>query len=249
MGNLGGITLKEVIVFQTQLMMGAQFGRITKMDASQDDLIIACLRMGWNDAFRHTSENTKEGEHSILELEEKEWRKNHKEEYDDFICGKILNEPVVLDTYKKFVTQKTTAGKIQIIENKWNDLKKLFRVYKTISGDKQLCFGHFQKMFNIATKLYVCLYVCKQELGICADKFDSEIIKNIQYADCPIDSIILKKLSEQTNTNYNNQKWSKYGTANHKTENYKEIQETISSLDVTDKKSKLYYDFIAWKQA
>ena len=59
MENFGGITLDEVIVFQTQIMMGAQFGRIKKKKAMQEDIIIACLRMGWNDAFRHTSENTK----------------------------------------------------------------------------------------------------------------------------------------------------------------------------------------------
>ena len=64
MENFGGITLDEVIVFQTQIMMGAQFGRIKKEKALQEDIIIACLRMGWNDAFRHTSENTKKEEHN-----------------------------------------------------------------------------------------------------------------------------------------------------------------------------------------
>ena len=43
--NLGGITMKEVITFQTQVMMGAQFGRIASKQATKEDLLIACLRM------------------------------------------------------------------------------------------------------------------------------------------------------------------------------------------------------------
>ena len=60
MESFGGITLSDVIIFQTQIMMGAQFGRIKNPDASQNDILVACLRMGWNDAFRHTSENVKQ---------------------------------------------------------------------------------------------------------------------------------------------------------------------------------------------
>jgi hypothetical protein len=61
----GGVTAKDVIVFQTKIMMGAQFGRIVwareqeseNIGNRQNEILIACLRIGWNDAFRHTSEN------------------------------------------------------------------------------------------------------------------------------------------------------------------------------------------------
>lgn len=59
----GGVTAKDVIVFQTKIMMGAQFGRIVwarehkeiNLENSQNEILAACLRIGWNDAFRHTS--------------------------------------------------------------------------------------------------------------------------------------------------------------------------------------------------
>ena len=61
----GGVTAKDVIVFQTKIMMGAQFGRIVwarehksaSLGNRQNEILVACLRIGWNDAFRHTSEN------------------------------------------------------------------------------------------------------------------------------------------------------------------------------------------------
>ena len=59
----GGVGAKEVIVFQTKILMGAQFGRIMwakehkteSLCNSQKEILIACLRNGWSDAFRHTS--------------------------------------------------------------------------------------------------------------------------------------------------------------------------------------------------
>lgn len=259
MENFGGITLDEVIVFQTQIMMGSQFGRIKKENATQEDIIIACLRMGWNDAFRHTSENTKKEDcnknkkdwPSILELSEKEWRTNkeHSKDYDDFICGNILNQNIVLDTFKNFVCSQSTKTKIDCINNNFTDLKTLFQEYKNTDGDKQLCFGHFQKMFNIAIKLYICLYICRENLKIEDGLFDEEIIKNIKYADCPIDSIILEKLSKETGQDYRTHKWSKYGTFKHPVEHYKNVQTSISEIDKIKGKCNLYYDFSAWKQS
>lgn len=243
--NLGGITLKEVVTFQTQLMMGAQFGRVVNEDASADDLIIACLRMGWNDAFRHTSENVKDGKLSVLEKEENKWRKSHEAPYDDFICGNILNKPVLLDTFKAFAGADTTADKIKAIEDNYTGLENLFSRYKRTDGDRALCFGHFQKMFNIAIKLYVCLYLCHQWLDIAEDLFLQEILDHIDNADCPVDSIILGKLASKTGEKvYTGHKWSKYGTPDHPTANYQAVQDEISRLDA----NRLHYDFVAWKR-
>lgn len=246
--NLGGITLKEVITFQTQIMLGAQFGRISREETTEKDLMIACLRMGWNDAFRHTSKNKKTGKLAILVEKELEWRKDHKAPYDDYICGEILGQETVLNAFAAFYSARSTESKVQAIEKHYPALEALIGQYKETGGDKALCFGHFQKMFNIAVKLYACLYVCRQELDLNERLFCSEILENLQNADCPIDSIILKKLAIQTeNKEYADHKWSKYGTTEHPQSNYQKVQGEISKA-VPDGKSRLYYDFIAWKQ-
>lgn len=252
--SFGGITKKEVVVFQTQIMMGSQFGRIKKAQ-NIEDIIIACLRIGWNDAFRHTSENKKKEGYSILEEEEKKWRKQkngkeklHEEEYDDFICGNIINE--IVDVFVYYACSTSTDGKIKVVGQGFERLTEIFSKYKETEGKYQLCFGHFQKMFNMALKLYVCLYLCRDDLGISENLFAQHIINNIQNADCPIDSIILDKLSEETtNKEYIlEHKWSKYGTKSYPVEKYKKVQKTISELESVQGKSNLYYDFIAWRQ-
>ena len=84
--NIGGVQLKDVITFQTQIMMGTQFTRV-KNAKNANDIIIACLRLGWNDAFRHTSENVKEGNKTVLELKSAYWNHEHREKYDEYICS------------------------------------------------------------------------------------------------------------------------------------------------------------------
>ena len=252
--SFGGITKKEVIVIQSHIMMGSQFGRVKKAK-NIEDIIIACLRIGWNDAFRHTSENVKKEGHSILEEEEKKWRKKkngkvkvHEEEHDDFICGNIINE--IVDVFICYACATSTDGKIEVAGKEFERLKGIFCNYKETEGKYQLCFGHFQKMFNIALKLYACLYLCRDDLEISENLFEEQIINNIQNADCPIDSIILDKLSEETkNKEYIlDHKWSKYGTKSYPVEKYNKVQKTISELESVQGKSNLYYDFIAWRQ-
>lgn len=258
MANLGGITLKEVITFQTQIMLGSQFGRVVAENATKDDLLIACLRMGWNDAFRHTSRNTKQALPgkakkdwpSILAWSETQWRQNgaHPAPHDDFICGKILNTQVVLSTFLAFSQAKSTEEKVLCIQRNFEALKVLFAPFKEVDDSQQpLCFGHFQKMFNIATKLYVCLYLCRDYLEFPHNKFYPEVIDNLQHADCPIDSIILNQVSKVSHTNYTNHKWSQYG-GKYPLEAYTAVQDTIANLDDVGENSNLYYDFIAWKQ-
>ncbi len=247
--NLGGITMKEVITFQTQVMMGAQFGRIASKQATKEDLLIACLRMGWNDAFRHTSKNTTKDNVVVLEQEESLWRNDgHKEPHDDFICSDILNKPVLLNTFVEFASATSTEDKVKIVESNYAALENHFAPYKEITGDKRLCFGHFQKMFNIAIKLYVCLYMCREWLDLDEKLFQTDVLDNIQNADCPIDSIILENLASDTgNKEYTTHKWSKYGTDKHPQSNYKKVQDEISKA-VPSGNSRLYYDFVAWNR-
>lgn len=253
--EFGGVEFKDVISFQTKIMLGAQFGRV-KNAGNKDDIVIACLRVGWNDAFRHTSENKKvkdengkEKSKSVLEIKSIEWQKKHNEDHADFICDEILNNDVLLETFYAFTKATSTEAKIAAIESQFPDLKALFKPYKKTEGDKQLCFGHFQKMFNIAIKVYLCIYMCKYYLGIKSTLFDDDIINNLKNADCPVDSIILNKLSkETTKKEYTNYKWSKFGTEKHKIDQYREVQQEISGLNKQKGKSNLYYDFVSWNK-
>ena len=245
--SLGGIELKDVITFQTKIMMGAQFGRVKKAQ-KQEDIIVACLRLGWNDAFRHTSENVKEDSKTKLEIESQKRKKKHKDVYDDYICS-LLIEDEFLKIFRDYALATDTKEKRKCINERLESLTKQLGTVKKIEGDKKLCFGHFQKLFNIALKLYLCLYMCKDYLEIADGLFDKDIIRNIHKADCPIDSIILDRLKEDTgNKEYSSYKWSKFGTEAFSDELYEKVQENISQLECVKGKSNLYYDFIAWKE-
>ena len=124
--ELGGVTIKEVIVFQTQVMMGAQFGRV-KARRTKDDLLIACLRMGWNDAFRHTSENVMISEKKSV-IDERNAAYKGAPEYDDVICCEILNQPVFLKTFKAYATAKTTEDKVTVVQDRFEELQDLRRL-------------------------------------------------------------------------------------------------------------------------
>ena len=253
---IGGVEFKDVISFQTRVMFGAQFGRVTHAK-KQKDIIIACLRVGWNDAFRHTSENviakaTKQSKKtkSVLELKNEEWKKTHKNDYDDFICCEILNSEVLLGVFEGFAKAPSTDEKIKAIQSKEEGLKELFKPYKQTEGEKRLCFGHFQKMFNIALKMYLCLYMCREYLEIDDSLFEGEIIDNLKNADCPVDSIILNSLSKDSGKKeYEKMKWSKFGTENHLIDQYAQVQHEISEMNCVREKSNLYYDFFSWNKA
>ena len=64
----GGITLAHVLAFQIRIMMGNQYERLVEgmRTGCKVQPVIACLRLGWNDAFRHTSENTDEAIEQML---------------------------------------------------------------------------------------------------------------------------------------------------------------------------------------
>lgn len=263
--NIGGVELKHVITFQTQLMMGAQFGRIIEAkkkakeegakDEIRDELLVACLRMGWNDAFRHTSENV-----ANLEEEIKKHNKDSKAEYDDYFCTILKND----DLLTIFHNYACDESKADYLVSKCNELDEIIGKVKLTNGNHALCFGHYQKMFNIALKLYLCLYLCRDFLELGLELFYGDIIKALNYADCPVDSIILNRIDEKAgigleeyksynNNKYRNKKfssvvWSKIGKAENSTiESYKNIQAAVKMLNNDDNKSNLYFDFAEWK--
>ena len=57
--SYGGIEFEHVWAYQIKCMMANQYDRLIEAIANNkpDDIIAVCLRLGWNDAFKHVSEN------------------------------------------------------------------------------------------------------------------------------------------------------------------------------------------------
>lgn len=268
----GGVTAKDIIVFQTKIMMGAQFGRIVwardhksePLGNRQNEILVACLRIGWNDAFRHTSENeegindTKESKGAVSTYKKQEeyeitllklYRGNITEkkataDFDDYF-SEIVKK--LLDVFCEYA--KAPTKKHLIIDSHWAEIEDCFRCVKKLNGDKKLSFGHIQKMFNIAIKLYLCLFVCREELDLDDNIFVADIVNNFANADCPLDSIILGKLEQvemQKNgigatytTKYDGYTWSQLNSSD-----YSDIQDSIKNESGGN--SNLWFDFDNW---
>lgn len=268
----GGVTAKDIIVFQTKIMMGAQFGRIVwardhksePLGNRQNEILVACLRIGWNDAFRHTSENeegindTKESKGAVSTYKKQEeyeitllklYRGNITEkkataDFDDYF-SEIVKK--LLDVFCEYA--KAPTKKHLIIDSHWAEIEDCFRGVKKLNGDKKLSFGHIQKMFNIAIKLYLCLFVCREELDLDDNIFVADIVNNFANADCPLDSIILGKLEQvemQKNgigatytTKYDGYTWSQLNSSD-----YSDIQDSIKNESGGN--SNLWFDFDNW---
>ena len=271
----GGVTAKDIIVFQSKIMMGAQFGRIVwarehksaSLGNRQNEILIACLRIGWNDAFRHTSENeagindTKGSKGAVSTYVKKDkyktrllklFRKKVKEEdvpadFDDYFSDRVISTKDFLDIFKEYAI--STANKENIINSHWTTIETLFKGVKKLSGSKALSFGHIQKMFNIAIKLYLCLYMCREELDLNDDIFVADIVNNFANADCPIDSIILGKLEQVEmqkvgigatyTAKYDGYTWSQLDY-----DDYRDIQDSIENE--SNGNSNLWFDFNNW---
>ena len=270
--TFGGVTAKDIIVFQSKIMMGAQFGRIVwardhksaSLGNRQNEILVACLRIGWNDAFRHTSENedgindTKESKGAVSDYVKKDkyktrllklFRKKVKEEdvpadFDDYF-SEIVKK--LLDVFCEYA--KAPTNKHLIIDSHWAEIEDCFRGVKKLNGDKKLSLGHIQKMFNIAIKLYLCLFVCREELDLDDNIFVADIVNNFANADCPLDSIILGKLEQvemQKNgigatytTKYDGYTWSQLNSSD-----YSDIQDSIKNESGGN--SNLWFDFDNW---
>ena len=263
----GGVTAKDIIVFQSKIMMGAQFGRIVwarehksaSLGNRQNEILVACLRIGWNDAFRHTSENedgindTKESKGAVSTYKKQEkyettllklyrgkiTEKKTTADFDDYFSEIVMK---LLDVFCEYA--KAPTNKHLIIDSHWAEIEDCFRGVKKLNGDKKLSFGHIQKMFNIAIKLYLCLFVCREELDLDDNIFVADIVNNFANADCPLDSIILGKLEQvemQKNgiTKYDGYTWSQLNSSD-----YSDIQDSIKNESGGN--SNLWFDFDNW---
>ena len=231
--SYGGITFKHVWDFQLRIMMGNQYTKC-KEATTQKEIIVACLRLGWNDAFRHTSKN-------IDGIDEKNKEKTIVE-----ICKNIS------DRFIEYAQKATTDERHDYINECLNndEFKNEFSKIKVtdVGEDKTLCFGHIQKMFSMALKLFLCLKICAEQandmemdIGLNVEHFECNF--SFETADCPIDSIIIGRLDKKMQ----DIKWSKLGQdEDHPSNLYIEIQKAIREKKNDNTKSNLCFDFENW---
>lgn len=248
--SYGGITFGHVWAYQIKCMMANQYNPLVNAigNGNIDDIIITCLRLGWNDAFRHVSKNKASFEKMTNTDKDNEIIKVCKD-----ICGE----------FKAYIKLPDTQLKSQYIENLFVTpvFSKKFDTVKVTDpkdpdyGNKALCFGHIQKIFNMATKLLLGLVISAEqadalhikvklgtvEKGVIVCLTDNNWWKGIFDeknfdADCPLDSRILGKIGDSAT------KWSRIGNGDPISE-YKKMQDIIKSKTTG---CNLLFDFENW---
>ena len=235
----GGIDFTHAWTFQIKCMMANQYARLVQAlhVESADDVIAVCLRLGWNDAFKHVSENVPDAD-MLSECDKNGWLDmfaGRKKKVTPGMSGfKIIDTEkdelayrickTLVEDFKKYAVLTNAANRAAYIHTcvEKSDFKDKFTPYKKISSSKHpLCFGHVQKMFNMAMKLLLCLIMSREHAVSCGltvklgsiGKDDVYLasgalsIENYTHegktfafdsADCPIDSIILKAIDKKT---------------------------------------------------
>ena len=260
----GGLEFDQVLRFQIGCMMSNQYPALVQAihNNSTDDVIVACLRLGWNDAFKHVSENDKgynelSDAAKVVEVQ------------------KACND--LVEKFKEYAQKRNTEDRYNLIDMwmKSHTLNSVFSPIKNVTSSKYpLCFGHIQKMFNIAMKLLLCLIVSAEHANVIGIKvklgeindaevclIDYNLLSFSQFpyafdtADCPVDHYILEAIDgKKTNTpveiyghkKFQNIVWSKMGEQENQ-RNYLSVQQEISSIQHGTGKCNLCFDFENWK--
>lgn len=226
------ITKDIVLKFLLQVTLGSEYQTI-KTAKEQSDIILSCLSLGWNDAFSRTLHNVNKTAVT------KDYKKN------------ILKECGCIDFFEKYAMSTTPEEKVKILKDVIEKMNPYIRRIKK----EDLTIGIVQKLFNIAVKLYTCIFMFKKELGIKLDL----CAYNTDYADCPIDNGIMnsleadknfkenvnivKKEAEKKNIPYlHYYPWSKINDEN----TYVFLQNEIRKS--TNSPCALQYDFFKWKE-
>ena len=207
------------IKFLLGVTFGNQYENICKAKR-EDEIIQACLYLAWNDAFRHVTRNT--------------------EKFNNMKDGDKVKakDGAIIELAKLFPHYVEEKNKGQWIQDNKKGLKSILEDIKVFNKETSLTLGHYQKLFNMAVKLYACAWVYREELGI------KSVIKeyNYSFADCPLDRIILKSLNIKEN-------WSQIPNQ----DKYQEIQNQIGEVLKNESKDKtgfgrLAYDFLYWQK-
>lgn len=250
----GGVSFAHVWAFQIKCMMANQYDALVRAlaEGKKKGVLIACLRLGWNDAFRHVSKNV-EG------LDEK-----RREEETDKACG------LLVESFKEYAVLQTSGERQAWIEKAIanSDFLSKFKNVKVIDAqvsDKAVCFGHVQKIFNMAMKLLLCLILSAEhakenEIDVVLDAAEGRKVlltegnlltfEKFPYAfdtaDCPLDSRILKQVKDDLPKEKRDIVWSKIG---HKAsaDVYLHVQKAIAKKQ-GENKSNLCFDFEHWNK-
>ncbi len=198
------VTKDNVLRFLFRVTLGDEFEKVENQQ-SEDEIILSCLCLGWNDAFRRTLKN-KNG----VEINRK-------------VKVKIFTDHKCIDRFRDYANTESSADKADMLEEIRDDMAGDISKYK----EGKFTIGLAQKIFNIAVKLYVCIYLFSDVLGV------KNVVKKYAFdeADCPLDGIILNKLNRRVVEG----SWSKL---NDKKE-YIDIQDSI-------KGDRLLFDFLKW---
>ena len=259
----GCVGFEQVWKFQIECMMSHQFVPLVQAIYKRDEenVIISCLRLGWNDAFKHVSENT--AAYKALSSQDKETKVKEA-------CKKLV------DYFKNYAIETNYNDRFKKLDSfiKSSKFVDIFKDIKEVSSiDYPLCLGHIQKMFNIAMKVLLCLIVSAEyadslglkvrlgEVGTTTVYLTDHGLlsySNFPYsfdtADCPIDHIILECIEDKKtpvhskihgHRKYSQIVWSKLG-AKEDPNNYISAQEEIENIQRGSGKSNLYFDLENW---
>lgn len=198
------ITQQQGIVFLLRSTFGGTYRRIVTAK-SEDDIILACLLRAWADAFRRTMKN----------------KANVKIKPADVL--KTIN---AINVFREYANSRTPAAKAAILDGIKSAMKDAL---DTLKADN-VTLGVLQKLFNMAVKYYICLFVL-------AKPSPNGLLRRYAFncADCPLDEAILKSLGIHKS-------WSKLDD----TDIYIAIQKKIrTKLQGTT--CALVYDFDNWQ--
>ena len=135
--SYGGIEFEHVWAYQIKCMMANQYDRLIEAIANNkpDDIIAVCLRLGWNDAFKHVSENI-DDTNMLASCKTNNW------------IGTVFSK---------------RQNKLASIK-KLNDEEKdnlMFEICKTLVSD----FKCYAKCSNTAARMLVCGVTSRQRVS------------------------------------------------------------------------------------
>ena len=105
------VTKDNVLRFLFRATLGDEFRNIENQQ-SEDEIILSCLCLGWNDAFRRTLKNKKG-----VEINRK-------------VKVKIFTDHKCIDRFREYANTKNSADKATILEEIRDDMAGEIKKYK-----------------------------------------------------------------------------------------------------------------------